>query len=191
MKCCFSLPLTPYPFHLSISNLYLAKGGAMKERPIADRIQPHTGYVALTDMMSAAGLILPITFLVIGGISALITGVDQSTGFLGMGAIAALIGFPLAWWRVQHIKETLAMGVDVDGTVTFVKRGQRSTGNTRVKWHYQYEGKSYEGEAYVGTSAEVRVPEKGRKIHLWVHPNKPQWSVWRDLYSTALALGKG
>ena len=161
------------------------------EKPVVERTQPHTVYVALTDMMSAAGLILPITFLVIGGIGALMGGLDQATGFLAMGGIAALIGFPLSWWRVRHIKETVTMGVDVDGVVTFVKVGNRNSGNTKVKWHYQFEGKRYEGEAYVATSSDVRVPEKGKKIRLWVNPNKPKWSVWSDLYSSSLALGKG
>lgn len=162
----------------------------MNDAPMAERIVPRTLYIALTDMMSAAGIILPLVFFLIAGVIALMSGAEQGMGFLGVGAVAAVIGFPVAAWRIYHIKQTLATGVEVDGVVTFVKLGGRSSGNTRIKWDYQYEGKRYQGEAYVSDSGPVRAPQKGKRIHLWVNPRQPQWSVWQDLYTTPLALGK-
>ncbi len=160
------------------------------EHPVTKRPQASTVYVALTDIMSAAGLLFPVVFLVIAVVVTFTGGVDEARGFYWMSALGALIGFPFAWWRVQQVKTTLATGVEVDGVVTSIKTGSGRSGNTRVKWEYQYEGRRYEGEAYVAVDGSLRPPEKGRKIRLWVNPQKPQWSVWRDLYTTPLALGK-
>jgi hypothetical protein len=156
---------------------------------MADRAKPRTVYVAFTDMMAAAGIILPGAFLLFAVVIGVVAGIEESYGFLGMAAVAALIGFPVAWWRVRRIQETVANGVEVNGKVTWVKLGRRTSGNTQVKWEYQYGGKLYQGDAYVSQNGEVRIPAKGERIRLVVNPDKPEWSVWKDLYSTSLALG--
>lgn len=160
------------------------------ENPVTERLLPRTIYIAFTDILSAAGLIFPFVFLLIAVIVTFTGGMDEAIGFYGMAAVAAVIGFPFSWWRVQQLKATLATGVEVDGVVTWLKTGSGRSGNTRVKWQYQFDGRAYEGEAYVAVDAPVRPPATGKKIRLWVNPQKPQWSVWRDLYTTPLALGK-
>lgn len=158
---------------------------------MAERAKPRTVYVAFTDMMAAAGIVLPFAFLLLAVVIGMVTGLEDSYGFLGIAGLSALIGFPVAWWRVQQIQATIANGVEVNGTVTWVKLGQRTSGNTQIKWQYQYNGRMYQGNAYVSQNGEVRVPTKGERIRLLVNPDKPGWSVWRDLYTTSLALGKG
>lgn len=160
------------------------------EQPATERLLPRTIYIAFTDILSAAGLLFPFIFLLIAIIITFTGGMDEAIGFYGMSAVGAVIGFPFSWWRVHQIKTTLATGVEVDGVVIWLKTGSGRSGNTRVKWQYQYEGRTYEGEAYVAVDGPVRPPATGKKIRLWVNPQKPQWSVWRDLYMTPLALGK-
>jgi hypothetical protein len=155
------------------------------------RSKPGGSYVALTDMYSAAGLLFPVVFLVIAGIVTVIGGLDEARGYYMMSALAALVGFPVSWWRVRNIRATLNHGVEVNGVVTDVRSARRTSGNNRVKWQYSYEGRSNTGDAYFAAGGEVRAPSKGGKIRLWVNPNKPGWSVWRDLYTSSLALGKG
>jgi hypothetical protein len=155
------------------------------------RSKPVTPYVALTDIYSAAGLLFPFIFLAIALIVTLTDSLDGARGYYLVSLLAALIGFPVSWWRVRNIRETLDHGVEVNGTVTHLRSGRGRSGNTRVKWEYTYGGRTYSGDAYVSNDGEVRAPAKGSKIRLWVNPNKPGWSVWRDLYTSALALGKG
>jgi hypothetical protein len=155
------------------------------------RSKPSTFYIALTDIYSAAGLLFPFVFLVIALVVTVTDSVDGARGYYLISCLAALVGFPISWWRVRNIREILEEGIEANGVVTHVRSAGGRSGNMRVRWEYTYEGRTYTGEAYAAKGGEVRAPVKGGNIRLWVHPKKPGWSVWRDLYTSALALGEG
>jgi hypothetical protein len=153
-------------------------------------VKPSIVRIIQSDYIATLALLFPLVFLgmyVVIAVFGFIPGLggrdpimaDGSPFFFWGTIIAALIGLPLAYWRVKIVRDVFKRGVEVPGVVLDVKFF-RDRGS--VSYQYPYDGQTLLGFNAIAKTKRTAALRKDAPVVLIVDKENPAKAFVRDLY---------
>jgi len=149
----------------------------MAEKPKASPIR-----IIQSDAIAVLGIIWPLVGFLMYAVAALgiLPNLRAGTSiFLYVGIAGALIGLPIAFWRIRTIMDRFSKGVEVVGQITGIGF-YRDRG--RVEYAYTHLGQTYSGGHGIMKTGRTEMLRVGGQVVLLVDPNNPRSALIRDLY---------
>lgn len=158
----------------------------MTEKP-----KPSIVRIIQSDYLALIGILFPVVVLIIYlvvsnlgyfpalGRRAAIQGTASAPILLYVGIAGAVIGLPLAFWRVRTVQQRFAQGETVNGQITDISF-YRDRGT--VAYTYTHQGKTYSAFNMIMKTGQTKNLRPGTQIAVVVNPANPKEALIRDLY---------